>query len=59
VRILGLLFFLCGGAGAAFATWAVYHRSRPQDVFFGVLAPLALLIMLTGLVLVFVPGFFG
>jgi hypothetical protein len=59
LRWLGLLMFLLGGGGVAFSTWAVYHSARPKDVLFAVAAPLAALITLTGLVLTFVPGFFG
>lgn len=51
--------FLAGGGGAAFATWAIYHRSRPQDVLFGILAPVLVVVMLAGLLLAFVPDFFG
>ena len=59
VRFLGVLLFLLGGAGTAYATWASYAHSRPRDVVFGLLAPVALLIMLLGLLLLFVPGFLG
>jgi hypothetical protein len=51
--------FLAGGAGAAYSTWAIYHRRRPLDVLFAVLAPVALLLSITGLLLSFVPGFLG
>lgn len=59
MRALGFLLFLAGGGGTALATWATYRRGRPQDVFFALLAPVAMLLALTGLVLLFVPGFFG
>ncbi len=58
MRILGVLLFVGGAAGTAYATWAIYGRKRPQDVLFAVLAPLAMVIALIGLVLTFVPGFF-
>jgi hypothetical protein len=58
VRLLGVLLFLLGGGAAAYSTWAIYQRNRPRDVLFGVLAPAAVLIMLLGLLLCFVPGFF-
>lgn len=51
--------FASGGAATAFATWASYRRGRPQDLLFALLAPLALLLALTGLLLLFVPDFFG
>lgn len=59
MRYLGLLTFITGGAATAYATWATYNRHRPRDVMFAILAPLALLVALTGLVLTFVPGFLG
>jgi hypothetical protein len=59
VRFLGVLLFLVGGGATGYATWASYARSRPRDVLFALLAPVALLVMLLGLVLIFVPGFLG
>jgi hypothetical protein len=59
VRILGALVFLAGGAGTAYATWASYHRSRPLDLLFAAAAPVAFLVAVLGLLLVFVPAFFG
>jgi hypothetical protein len=59
VRFLGVLMFLAGGGGTAYSTWASYARSRPRDVMFAALAPVALLVALLGLVLIFVPGFLG
>jgi hypothetical protein len=59
VRILGALLFVVGGAGTAYTTWAVYQHSRPKDVLLAVAAPTAFLVALVGLLLVFVPGFFG
>ena len=59
MRILGAILLLAGAAGTAYAIWAVFHRSRPADVAFAVAAPLAALLALTGLLLVFVPDFFG
>lgn len=51
--------FLASGAGAAYSVWAVHHRKRPLDVLFAVLAPVAMVVAITGLLLSFVPGFFG
>ena len=59
LRLLGVLLFLAGGGAAGYSTWASYTRSRPRDVLFALLAPLALLVTLLGLVLIFVPGFVG
>ena len=50
--------FLSGGAGTGYFAWATYQRRRPRDVLFAVLAPIAMLVMLTGLLLAFVPSFF-
>jgi hypothetical protein len=59
VRIFGALLFLAGSAATARATWAVYHSRRPRDVLYAVIAPVALIAALIGLLLAFVPGFFG
>lgn len=59
MRVLGVLLFLAGGGATAYSTWATYHRSRPHDVLFGIAAPVALVVCFVGLLLVFVPGFFG
>jgi len=59
VRILGALVFLLASTGTVYSTWAMYNRNRPADVVFAVLAPVAALIALAGLLVVFVPGFFG
>lgn len=59
MRFFGVLLFLLGCAAVAYSTWATYQRSRPLDVLFGIIAPLAMLAALAGLVLMFVPGFFG
>jgi hypothetical protein len=59
VRILGALLFLLASAGTVYSTWAMYNRSRPADVVFALVAPVAALLALAGLLLIFVPGFFG
>jgi hypothetical protein len=59
VRALGVLVFVAGCVLAAWATVELDRRRRPADVAFAVLAPVAALIALIGLVLIFVPGFFG
>ena len=58
MRILGALLFLAAAAGTAYSVRAIYDRKRPLDVLFAVLAPLAALLALVGLLLVFVPDFF-
>lgn len=57
MRLLGALLFLAGATATAYSTWAVFHSRRPRDVAFAVAAPVAVILALTGLVLVFVPGF--
>ena len=59
MQLLGALLFALGSAGTAYATWATFHRKRPVDVAFAVVAPVAVAVAVIGLVLVFVPGFFG
>jgi len=59
VRILGALLFALASAGTVYSTWAMYHRPRPADVLYALAAPIAALLALAGLLLVFVPGFFG
>ena len=59
VRYLGVLIYVAGAAATAYATWAAFHRDRPRDLLFALAAPVALLVALLGLVLVFVPGFLG
>ena len=59
MRLLGLILFLAGGAATGYCTWAAMNRRRPIDVAFSVLAPLAVLVTMIGLALLFVPGFLG
>lgn len=59
MQVLGTLLFMAGAAATAYSVRAVYRRSRPADVVFAVAAPLAALAALTGLLLMFVPDFFG
>jgi hypothetical protein len=59
VRILGVLVFVIGCAATAYATREIHRRRRPADVTFAVVAPVAAAIALIGLLLAFVPGFFG
>jgi hypothetical protein len=59
VRFVGALLFLLGAAGTGYSVWASFERNRPLDVAFAVAAPLAFALALVGLLLVFVPGFFG
>jgi hypothetical protein len=59
VRIVGALVFLVGCAATAWAIVGIHAGRRPADVAFAVLAPVAALVALTGLLLAFVPGFFS
>jgi len=36
-----------------------YAQGRPRDLLFALLAPIAALLAITGLILAFVPRFFG
>lgn len=54
---LGALLAVAGSAGAAFAVVAASTKKRPVDVVAALLAPVAILLALTGGVLIFVPGF--
>jgi hypothetical protein len=57
MRVLGALVALLAGGAAAYLAWATFSSRRPRDVAFALLAPLALLIAILGLVLVFAPNF--
>lgn len=59
MRILGALVFLAASAGVAYSTLQMSRRGRPADVLYAVLAPVLAILALAGLVLVFVPDFFG
>jgi len=59
VRIFGVILFLLASAGTVYSTRAIYQRGRPADVVFALLAPIAALLALAGLLLAFVPDFFG
>jgi len=59
VRVVGALLFLVASVGTGYAIRAAYQKSRPADVLFAVAAPIAALVALVGLLLVFVPDFFG
>ncbi|MSP17417.1 MAG: hypothetical protein EXR73_12565 [Myxococcales bacterium] len=59
MRVLGVVLFLLGGVGVAWATLGTFSAPRPRDVAFALGALVALVIALAGLLLVFVPGFFG
>jgi uncharacterized membrane protein YoaK (UPF0700 family) len=58
VRIVGALLFALGVAATGYCLREIDRRRRPADVAFALAAPLAALIALLGLVLLFVPGFF-
>jgi hypothetical protein len=59
MRIFGLVMFLTGSAGTAWTMRESFARTRGKAALFGLLAPIAVLIALTGALLIFVPGFFG
>jgi hypothetical protein len=59
MRLLGLIAFLAASAGAAVAVRESFVRPRPIAVLLGLLAPVCVVLALTGLLLVFVPDFLG
>jgi hypothetical protein len=59
MRVLGGLLFVLGAVGAGMALRASFERTRGAAALLGLAAPLAVLVAIAGLVLVFVPGFFG
>jgi len=59
MRILGLVMFLTGSAATAWTVGASFARAKGKAALFGLLVPVAVLLALTGALLIFVPGFFG
>lgn len=59
MRVVGAVLFVGGAVGAALAIRASFERARGPAALYGLLAPLAVLAAIAGLVLIFVPGFFG
>lgn len=57
VRIVGVLLFVLGTSATAYCLRGLDRSRRPADVAFAVAAPVAALVALLGLVLMFVPGF--
>ena len=59
MRILGLVMFLTGSAVTAWSVGESFAQSKGKSALFGLLTPVAVLLALTGALLIFVPGFFG
>ena len=59
MRVLGAVLFLAGSGATVYSVRASFASARPRDVLLALVAPIALLVALTGALLVFVPGFFG
>ena len=59
VRILGAVLFLLGSAAAAASLAASLEKSGVRAAALGLAAPVAVLIALSGALLLFVPRFFG
>ena len=59
LRVLGAVLFLVGAAGSMAAIHGSFSRPRPIAALLGLAAPVAVLLALTGALLVFVPDFFG
>ena len=58
MRVLGALLFAVGAVATAYSVRGAFGGRRPRDLAFAIAAPLAFIIGLVGLLLVFVPGFF-
>jgi len=59
LRILGGLIFLVGAAATAVTVHGSFTKPRPAAALLGIVAPLAVLVALTGALLLFIPDFFG
>jgi hypothetical protein len=59
MRVVGVIGFLVGAAGAAAAVAGALGSKRPRDVGLALAAPVAVVIAVVSLVLVFDPGFLG
>jgi hypothetical protein len=59
MRAVGAVLLLSGGAATAWCTRAAIERRRPVDIVAALLAPVAVLLALTGGVLLTEPGFLG
>ena len=59
MRVIGALMFLAGAAGTGMVIRASFERARGAAALYGLAAPVAVLVAVAGLVLLFVPGFFG
>ena len=59
MRIVGLLLFLAGAVAAGASLSGSLSRRGAAAAALALAAPLAVLIALTGALLLFVPGFFG
>jgi hypothetical protein len=57
VRLFGALLLVGGGAGTMWSVVTFSTRRRPLDLVAALTAPVALLVALTGGVLVLVPDF--
>jgi hypothetical protein len=56
---VGLLLIVGGAAGTVWAVGTTSARRRPMDIVAALVAPIAILLALTGGVVVCVPGFLG
>jgi hypothetical protein len=57
LRFVGILLFFAGSAILVRAVRGADAEPRPRDVAWALAAPAAVLMAITGLVLLFVPGF--
>jgi hypothetical protein len=59
MRIVGIVMFLTGAAVTAWSVRESFARPKGKAALFGLLSPVAVLVALTGALLIFVPGFFN
>ncbi|MBT8496505.1 MAG: hypothetical protein KJO07_25885 [Deltaproteobacteria bacterium] len=59
MQILGAFLFVALGALAAVCVARAYREPRPRDLVYALAAPVCAILAVLGLVLLFVPDFFG
>jgi len=59
MRVLAVFLVLAGSVGTAGSIQQSFSRGRLASALFGLLAPICVLAVLTGALLLFVPDFFS
>lgn len=57
MRLIGILALILGLAGTLHASAAMFRASRPLDLVWALVAPVAALLTIVGLVTIISPGF--